>query len=67
MLVAENQRVVRLGRIADGKTRYPKSEPLSFNMEVPRVGIVETDLMSGGLKVGRTLYVSVSEAVLVGP
>ncbi|KAI4570690.1 hypothetical protein MJT46_006207 [Ovis ammon polii x Ovis aries] len=47
---AENQRVVRLGRIADGKTRYPKSEPLSFNMEVPRVGIVETDLMSGGLK-----------------
>ena len=34
-------------------------------MEVPRVGIVETDLMSGGLKVGRTLYVSVSEAVLL--
>ena len=35
-------------------------------MEVPCVGIVENDLMSGGLKVGRTLYVSVSEAVLVG-
>ena len=36
-------------------------------MEVPCVGMVETDLMSGGLKVGRTLYVSVSEAVSMGP